>query len=152
MKCIVPCDWKEGRSYRALIQEGRTSSGDTTLEFWLYDLLSGTWTKLVEYDTGIPDAYMCKACAFLENFDEDYARDVRSAELWNFRARSVKTGKWVGAKTATMEQCYDYPGSYNYGSTGNVFWAVTTGVPGKCKKPPQSKKYKVTACETGSPY
>ena len=149
---IVPYDWKEGKSYRALIQCGTSSGGTTTLIFWVKDLSSGSWTKLAEYDTKIKNTRMCDAAAFLENFLPQYAGEVRSMELWNCRVHSVSTGEWTGALSAKFDNQQFLSGSYNFGSYGKRFWAVTTGLKNRCTPPANYTEYTVSACDADSPY
>ena len=72
-------------------------------------------------------------------------------ELWNFKVKSL-TGQWTGARTATMKQDFDYPGSYNYGAEGDRFWAITTGIPNKAQRPVQFKQVSVSGCDMHDPY
>ena len=152
MQCIIPFDWKEGRSYRALIQQSESARGTAVLTFWVCDLADQRWTKLIEYDLNIADTHMTGACAFLENFIPSYAANLRTMELWNFKVRSKRTGKWVAGRKASMYECFELPGSYNYGASGDRFWAVTTALPNRCRKPAQYKECSVTRCDTGEPY
>lgn len=148
---LVKYNWEDGHPYRALVQLGTNSAnGHTTVIFWACDLLTGAWTRLIEYDTGLTGVYMNWSCAFLEDFDTSTAGQLRTMELSNIRAYSTR-GQWVTAKSATMEQNYEHPGSYDYGSDGSAFWAVTTGLPGRLRSPGR-QRYSVSRYETGIPY
>ena len=151
-QCIIPFDWQTGHMYRAVIQQSYSASNTVKLGFWVCDLQSGAWTKLIEYDTHYPELYMSGACSFLECFAPAYAGNVRTMEMSNFRVRSAETFQWVGATSATMEEDFEYPGSYNYGTDGNTFWQITTGLPNRCQAPAQYQKYSVTSCDTGEFY
>lgn len=151
-QCVVPYDWREGRSYRALIQKTYSPERTVLLTFWACDLETGAWTELIQFDTRLSDTTMMTACAFLENYFLPTAGEIRSAEMWNFRACSQRTGQWVGAAAGTFSRDYDWSGSYRYGSEGNVYWAVTTGLPGRCEAPQQNLRCTVSGCDTGSPY
>lgn len=45
VKTIVDYDWQAGKTYRALIQCGKTKAGNSTLVFKVCDLESGKWTR-----------------------------------------------------------------------------------------------------------
>ena len=153
VKTIVDYDWQAGKTYRALIQFGKTNKGNCELTFSVCDLETGKWTKLISYDLGYGDTQILKLGCFLENYFVDYAARVRTAEWSNFRAKSSKTGSWVSAKTATMERQFpSWKGSYNYGSDDSCFWAITSGVPGLCNNPAANgKKFSVSKAEEGNP-
>ena len=152
VQCLVSYPWQAGRTYRLLIQvyPGETD-GVTRLSMWVCDLSSNAWQQLVEYEIDIGGLTMSDACAFLENYTPATAGEIRTMELSNFRV-SRGGGQWTAASRATFEQNYDYPGSYAYGSDGTRFWAITTGLTGRCRKPAQNAAFKVTRCEKGSPY
>lgn len=151
IQTIVDYDWKQGQPYRALIQCDLTASGTCELSFYVMALQTGHWDKLIAYDLGFGNTCMTDACAFLEDYLVEEASEVRTMELWNFRAREGG-GSWVPAYSATMEQNYEYPGSYNYGSDGSVFWAITSAVPDLCTHPADGEQFSVTEAQGGSPY
>ena len=152
VKTIVEYNWQAGKTYRALIQCGKTQAGNTTLEFKVCDLESGKWTKLVAYDLGYGGTYIKGLGCFLENFEPALAAEVRTAEWSNFRAKSNETGSWVSAKSARMERQFkNWPGSYNFGSTDSCFWTITSGVPNLCTPPENNTIFNVTTAEEGSP-
>ena len=149
LHCLVPYDWKEGRDYRAVVQ-----LYGSRLQFWVEDLANQSWTQLMEFDLGYEGGYIKSTCAFLEDFswaDRDHAA-VRTMTLSNFRVRDRRTGKWIGAKSAAFRQDYDYRGSYNYGSQGNAFWAITSNIENLCKKPKQNMKVSVKTVDSSAPY
>jgi len=153
VQCIIPCDWQEGHSYRMLLQQSRSAgTGNVLMAMWLCDLETMQWTKLIEYDLGVRDTWITQGGAFLENYLSEYAGALRTMELSNFRARDKDSGSWVAADRAVFCQNYGYPGSYNYGSDGRTFWAITTGLAGRCALPPDQQAYYVGEYETGSPY
>ena len=150
---LVDYDWKSGKTYRALVQCGRTAAGNCELLFWVCDLESGAWTHLISYDLGYGDTCMTSAACFLENFDTNYAANVRTMELSNFRVNSREKGTWVSASSAMMQRQFEeWTGSYNYGSTDTCFWAIASGIPNLCTPPEQNKVFYVTNYETGQPY
>lgn len=152
IQTIVDYDWQLGRTYRALIQCNQTSTGNCELVFYVCDLTTGAWTELVAYDLGYSNTYMTSACCFLENYLLETAASVRTVELSNFRAHSVEIGSWVSAYSATMEENYEYPGSYAYGSDDTCFWAITSGIPGLCESPENYEWLSVSNAQEGSPY
>ena len=153
LHCIIPYDWQEDRDYRALIQIANTYTGaNAHLLYYVCDLSTGAWTRLMEFDLGYDEAYMFGMCTFLENYLPSYAGELRSMVLSNYRVCKYGTNKWIAAKRATFEQNYEHPGSYNYGSTGDVFWAITTGIPGLCSKPKDGKAFKVSHAASTKPY
>ena len=149
LHCLVPYNWKEGRDYRALVQ-----LYGSRIQFWVEDLSTGSWTQLMEFDLGYEGGYIKSTCAFLEDFswsDRDHAA-VRTMALSNFRVRDRRTGQWIGATTASFRQDYDYNGSYNYGSQDNTFWAITSNMENRCKKPKQNMNVSVRAVDPSAPY
>lgn len=151
IQTIVDYDWQQGHAYRALIQCVQTDGGSCELIFSVMDLESGRWDKLVSYDLGYGNTYMTRTVCFLEDYLVEEAAEVRTMELWNFRA-STGGGSWVPAYSATMCQNYEYPGSYNYGSDGARFWAITSAIPGLCSHPADGEQFSVTDVEGGAPY
>ena len=152
VKTIVDYDWQAGKTYRALIQCGKTKAGNSTLVFKVCDLESGKWTKLIAYDLGYANSHMGKLACFLENYLPEFAAEVRTAEWSNYRAKSIDTDSWVSAKSAKMERQFEqWPGSYSFGSTDSCFWAITSGVPNLCTPPENGTLFKVTTAEEGSP-
>ncbi len=149
LHCLVPYDWKAGRDYRCLIQ-----LYGSRLQFWVQDLTTMSWTQLMEFDLGYDGGYIKSTCAFLEDFsssNSDHAA-IRTMALSNFRVRDRRTGKWIGTKKASFRQDYNYHGSYNYGSKGNTFWAITSNMEGLCRKPRQNLGCTVNAFDSSSPY
>lgn len=151
IQTIVDYDWKQGHAYRALIRCAQTDKGTCELAFFVMDLETGRWDELVAYDLGYGNTSITRAVCFLEDYLVNKASEVRTMELWNFRA-STGGGSWVPAYSAIMSQNYDYPGSYNYGSDGTHFWAITSAIPGLCTIPSDGAQYSVSNAETGSPY
>ena len=153
VKTLVDYDWQAGKTYRSLIQCGKTNEGNCEVTFSVCDLETGTWTKLVAYDLGYGDTRITNLGCFLENYVPRYASEVRTVQWGNFRAKSHETGSWVSAKKAKMErQFQEWTGSYNYGSDSSCFWAITSGVPDLNPKPPANgKEFSVTKAEEGDP-
>ena len=153
VKTIVDYDWQAGKTYRALIQCGKTKAGNTTLVFKVCDLESGKWTKLIAYDLGYANSHMGKLACFLENCLPEFAAEVRTAEWSNFRVKSHENGSWVTAKSAKMERQFtEWPGSYSFGSNDSCFWAITSGVPKLCKPPANGTTFSVSKVKSGRPY
>ncbi len=151
-QCLVRYNWEPCNTYRLLLQLRKSEeTGTQHLSMWVLDMDSMSWTLLIEYDLKVPDAYMHDTCAFLENYLPEYAGDVRTMELSNFRALSLD-GRWVGTREAVFCLGYDHPGSYTYGGSGNTFYAITTGLPNRCARPKDWLTVTVGWCEPGSPY
>ena len=151
-RCVVPFDWKEKQWYRVLIQLDPSPSGTQTVSFSVRDLSVSAWKKLAVYDTGLTGTFMTAAFSFMENTSSEYAGDVRSVRFSKYRVRSSETGRWTGAASAQMRQDGHNPGSYGYGSSGNSFWAVTTAIPFRCRKPVQNQFFFVAGYEADDPY
>ena len=149
--CSVDFDWKEGRSYRALIQQEKAPNGNTTIVFWIEDLETKQWTRLLEYDVNRTNTHMVDGAAFLENFHSGNAGDIRTMVLSNVRVRKASSRRWVGIKEAYFSQNFELPGSFNYGSEGSSFWAITTGVPNRVKNP-AAGSFTVQTASNVNPY
>ena len=153
IQTIVDYNWKAGRTYRALVQCGRTDAGNCELEFWVCDLKTGLWTKLVSYDLRYGNTCMTSLGCFSENFLVEHAAEVRTVEWSNFRVDSREQGRWVSAKSAILERQFNaWPGSYSYGSNATCFWAIATGVPNLCTPPANQKRFYVSKAQEGSPF
>jgi hypothetical protein len=160
MQILVPFDWKAGRWYRMLLQCRETENGTTAVEQWVCDLETGAWTLIARYDTLIPGScFVGPNCFFLENFDPDYAGEIRTMEVRNVRIRNASNGKWQSVKTASIGSnggMPHYNGSYNYGSDADCFWMITSGVGGDWfgtrKVPANNKSFSVKNGTTASPY
>ena len=149
---IVPYDWKEDHDYRALVQIGSNwGTGNAHMIFYVCDLENGAWTLLAEYALGYDEVCITGTCSFLENYLSEYAGRVRSMVLSNYRAHPYNSD-WVAARSGSFEQNYDHSGSYNYGSTNGAFWAITTGIPGRCRLPANGSRYSVKYADHSQPY
>lgn len=63
---LIPFPWKQGRTYRLLVQLGVVEgSGNTKVLMYIQDLSSGSWSHLVDFDTGVKDLWFKSGCAFL---------------------------------------------------------------------------------------
>ncbi len=145
--CLVPYDWQKGKNYRAALQ-----MYGSRLIFWVQDLETSCWTQLMEYDLGYEGASLQYPRAFLEDFSQNTHGYLRSMVLSNFRVRDSRSGKWLSTRKLRFSDCYDYSGSYNYGAQGNAFWAITTHIPGCCKKPANNKLFTVKSADSSAPY
>ena len=151
LHCLIPYDWKEDHDYRALLQIGDNwDTRNAHIIFWVCDLENGAWTRLMEFELGYGEAYMNGFCSFLENYLPQFAGEVRSMILSNCQAHPYG-GNWVGARSGYLLQNFDHPGSYNFGAEGNKFWAITTGLSGRCPVPKEGW-YSVSYKDGDSPY
>ena len=150
---ILPFDWKKSHNYRALLQLSNPPDGSNShLFYYVCDLHTGAWTKLVEYDLGYNDVQMNRCVSFLEDFSYGMAGYPRSMALSNYRVHPTGSGTWAGTNKAVMDCYYSNNGSYQYGSSGNAFWAITTGIGGRCYTPQKNLTCYVNRYETGQPY
>ena len=133
--CIYEFDWKVNHPYRALFQQGQAPNGNTTIIFWVQDLETKQWYYLFEYEINRTNTHMDYGGGFLENFGPALSGDIRSMAINNIRVRSVTTRQWVGIKDVHITQFFDLLGSYNFGTDGSAFWAITTGVPYRGSNP-----------------
>lgn len=148
---FVPYEWEEDHNYRALLQiTDNWNTGNAHLKFWVFDLSTGVWTLLAEFALGYGEAYMTDFAAFLENYLPQFAGEVRSMLLSNCRVHPIG-GDWKAVRSAYILQNFDHPGSYNYGSEGGQFFAITCGLPGRCPNP-QPGNYSVGFALGTSPY
>lgn len=145
--------WEPRKWYRLLLQCGKsTTTGNTILEQWVYDLSEKTWDKICVFDLGAPDIkFKGKIAVFLENFQEETSGEIRTLEFKNVRVFSQNTNQWVNIETADIRQNNNYPGSYQYGADESTFWMITSGVP-NCASPQDAVKISVKNEESGSPY
>ena len=149
--CSYDFDWKAEHLYRALIQIGQAPNGNSTVIFWICDQETKRWYYLFEYEVNRTNTHMTSGIPFLEDFDEGHAGEIRSMIMSNIRARSATTGNWVGIESAYIEQGFDLPGSYNYGTDGSNFWAITTGLPNRGDNP-AGQRYYVQTISTDDPF
>ena len=144
--------WEAEHWYRFLIQCGRNkANGNSTVEYWVMDLERGTWTQLCIFDLGVPNvSFVGNVAVFLENFQPASAGDVRTLEFCNFRVCTLKE-EWISIESGTFAENYEYPGSYRYGSDGNCFWIITSGIPDLAPKQ-DAEKLTVHNSESGCPF
>jgi len=155
--CRVSFDWQPGHWYRTLIQYGTSpTTGNTSLLFWVYDLSTGTWTELMEFDLGMKGTYMTSFACFLENYSPSTSGNIRTMELTNARAYNAE-GTWKAAKSiktvldAAVYTDLNGSGSCKFFCDGTVFGVITTGISGLAKNK-SGETFTITSCETGSPF
>lgn len=131
---IVEYPWQEGRWYRMLLQCSTSESGTTLVDQWACDLETGVWTRLCCYDTGIAGAALvAPGYFFLENYDTATCGEVRSMEVANIQVTPADGSGVIPVQSTWLSPNGGeptYSGSYAYGSQGNRFWAITSGVGG----------------------
>lgn len=148
---VLPsCPFVEGRWYRLLFTcTTSPETGNTVVTQYVTDLTTGVQTKTAAFDLGYPDTcFTGNIAVFLENYHPEFSGDVRTAEFRNARIK-VKGGSWRNVNRMYVEQNYDHPGSYRYGSDGRQFWFITTGVGDQTQK---SEYFTVKNQEQGRPY
>lgn len=147
--------WEQGQWHRMLLRCVRSKkNGHTLVEQRICNLKTGKWTKMCCYDTGLTDScFVGDAAIFLENYIDEYAGDIRTAEYKNIRIRLRDTNQWVPIKQIFISESYDHPGSFCFGADDERFWMITTGLKGRAIQPcAKEGTLKVTSCEAGSPY
>lgn len=145
--------WRAHKWYRMMLVcvESETS-GNTTVEQWLYDISNNSWAKICAFDLGFPNlTFKGQTCVFLENFDKKVSGEIRSLEFKNARVYSCKSKKWIDIESAYFFNQNNLPGSYQFGSDGSTFWMITTGVP-NCAEPQENVRLNVKNTENGRPY
>ena len=152
--CLVKYNWKPGNWYRMLLQCGVSpDTGNTTLEQWVRDLQTGVWTYLCKYDLGAPGVAMTDDTAvFLENFIADTAGDVRTMEVRNVRVFPESTYQWELITSGYFLQNFDHPGSYRYGTSGDTFWIITTGLSNRAGSLDPGSELEVTGGSGAAPF
>lgn len=150
--CITACPWEAGKWYRMKLECGTNEeTGNTTIAQWIKDLSTGEWTMISKYDLGVKNvAFTGDNAIFLENFGPATAGEVRTMEVKNARVRA-ENGSWVPVKSGVFMLGYEHAGSYKYGTEGDTFWMITTGVTGKAGEPQQPIMLTVPGGEEGEP-
>ena len=160
LKIEYPFD--ERHPYRTLMQLGTNeANGNTTLTMQVCDLVSQEWKKIVTWDRGYSSDYIDTEdlAGFLENYNTDYNGSVRSVNFSNIRGLDAASGEWVAADSVTFEanstmSMLAYMGSYQFGTDGNSYYAITSGVSGLCEFPElkSGTTFKVDNASAESPY
>lgn len=121
--------FEAGKWYRMLYTcTTSPDTGNTVVTQYVIDLDTKKKTKLAAFDTGVKNAcFGGNIAIFLENHHKEYSGEIRTAEFKNARIK-LKDGTWKNVNKMIVHQSYDHPGSYRYGSDGQQFWMITTGV------------------------
>ena len=132
---IVQYPWQEGHWYRMQLRCSTSDAGTTLVDQWICDLESETWTQLCCYDTNIPGATLAApGFFFLENYDPSTCGEVRTMEVANIQVTPIEDEtSYINVQSVWLSPNGGeptYSGSYAYGSQGNRFWAITSGVGG----------------------
>ena len=132
---IVQYPWQEGRWYRMQLRCSTSDAGTTLVDQWICDPETETWTQLCCYDTNIPGATLAApGFFFLENYDPSTCGEVRTMEVANIQVTPIEDEtSYIDVQSAWLSPNGGepaYSGSYAYGSQGNRFWAITSGVGG----------------------
>ena len=132
--CLVPYQWEAGKWYSMhLICTTSEETGNTVVQQWVDNLETGEATLLCSYDIGVKNAWFKGQIAFfLENFYTEYAGEVRTMEVRNAQYFDIYEG-WKQVTSAYMGPdggTPTYEGSYDFGSEGDRFWMITSGVGG----------------------
>ena len=157
---IIDYPWEARHPYRVLVQLGKNeATGNATATMQVCDLTSQEWKKLVTWDLGYPSEYIKTddLTGFLENYLVQYSGDVRSANFSNIRGRSAQSGEWMAADSVKFtvnnsEDTFDYIGSFQFGSDGHSYYAITSGVDGLCQPGESGTVFTVNDPSDGIPY
>lgn len=131
--------WESDHWYRMRLKCSTSDeTGNTLIEQGVWDLETDTYTTLCIYDVGFPKAtFKGYMAIFLENFDEQYAGQVRTMEVCNAKYLDAATNQWndlkqiyISSEQPQADQPLFYSGSYNFGVTENRFWMITSGLGG----------------------
>ena len=152
--------WEEHHSYRMLMQMGKNEeNGNATLTMRVCDLNKQEWTRLVTWDLGYASSGIKteNMSGFLENYLSAYKAGVRNVNFSNIRGLDAQTDKWVAADSAkfTVNNSMDafaYSGSYQFGSDGTSFYAITSGVENLCESPESGTVVTVKNASAEKPY
>jgi len=156
--CRVSYNLQPGHWYRALIEYStNTQTGNTSVQYMINDLTIGEWVRLMEFDLGMKNTYISSFGSFVENSACDTSGNVRTLELTN--ARALKEDSWQPAVSVTgsigtgsgLVSSGATSGSYAYYCDGSVFGMITSGVAG-LGSANNGTEFKITSCETGSPF
>ena len=133
---LVPFTWKAGVWYEMLLElVDSPETGNSILQQWVRDLKSDRYTLQSRYDMGCPNVcFSGNIAVFLENYYPQTSGEIRTMECRNARIVTAE-GQMVYLTDARFEQSYNYPGSYNYGADGSIFYMITTGVPNQGVNP-----------------
>ncbi len=150
---LVDYPWEAGKWYRALLQCGQSpETGNTTVEYWVQDIETSRWTQLGVFDLRVPGAaFKGNVAMFLEDFEPKTSGDIRTMEFRNFRVFCEDTREWKSIDTATFYDNANYSGSYQFGSDGETFWMISTGIPGLGATKPGTV-FTAAHTEEGTPY
>ena len=152
--------WQAQHHYRMLVQMGKNeANGNATATMQICDLTTQEWKKLVTWDLGYPCEYIKTQdlAGFLENYETQYCGSVRSANFSNIRGLDSDTGEWVAADSVKFTtnngmDDFNYVGSYQFGSEGNSYYAITSGVDGLCKPAESGTSFTVNNPTAEKPY
>lgn len=131
--CITDYDWKAGKWYRMLLKLDTSEiTGNTTIEQQVLDLETGEWTLLSKYDLGVKNVkFYYDVAIFMEDYLPAASANVRTMEVRNVSVHPVGAEDWMPVRSGVFLQNYDHAGSYAFGTEGDVFWMISTGISGK---------------------
>lgn len=134
-QCMSTYNWEENHWYRFHLRcTESTKTGNTVVDFGVYDLETGTYTLICSYDIGFPgSAFKGSIAVFLENYLTEYAGEIRTLEVRRPQYKEESTGKWHTIREGDLYPngsagISSYAGSYDYGMDGDRLWIMTTGV------------------------
>ncbi len=138
-------EWEAGRWYRMDLRcVDSPETGTTTIEQKVIDLETEDSKLLCIYDLKAANvSFFNNIAVFLECFDPSLSGEVRSLEIRNARITD-KNGQEHLLTNGYISQQYDYSGSYRYGTDGDTFYMITTGVNGKAEPPQEGEWFSIS--------
>ena len=152
--CLIKYPWKPDHWYRMRLEIGASvETGNSILTQSVKDLVTGKWTVLCQYDLKAKNVvFYGDTAIFLENFRPETSGDVRTMELRNIRVRPEGGLEWRSVRSGWFNQSYpEWTGSFQYGTDDEIFWIITTGVPGMNGENPGDRTLTVTGGASGTP-
>lgn len=129
----APFFWEADHWYRMHLKIV-PSAGTSLLEQRVWDLETGAYTLLCRYDLGVANvSFLGSMAVFLENYLPKYAGELRSLQVRNARYLPVGQDRWRTVTKAWTGSCGglpEYEGSYDFGSSQEGLWMITSGVGG----------------------
>ena len=128
---FINYNWKTKRWYRMVIHSWYDKQTNHTFAgTWIQDLTDNKWTLLTYYDTNIKHTCFSGSMEqFQENFDPDYAYEVREMFFKNIYLKEIDNDDFISINKSFLDYYYDYghKGRHEFGSTGEYFYALTGG-------------------------
>ncbi len=107
------------------------ASGHTLVEQWIRALPDGQWKQICCFDTGLSDScFVGSMSQFMENYQSEYAAELRSFEYRNIYVRDVRSSQWtpITAAEISIDTWWNNKkGTFVFGADETTLWGVTQG-------------------------